>query len=115
MGRDRTAKNGSKDAGDGKDRGDDGHVLAMFLAGNYSGGDDQNHREYSGAAHSLESSQYDPFQYENFLRVKISAIVMATYNPSMEFAQPQAIENAVKSTRANRNMVFRPNISLNLA
>ena len=55
------------------------------------------------------------FSMKFFLRVKISAFPMATYNPSIEFAQPQAIEKAVKSTRASRNMVFRPNISLNLA
>ena len=40
---------------------------------------------------------------------------MATYSPSIEFAQPQAIEMAVKSTRARRNRVFRPKMWLNLA
>ena len=67
MGSDRTAKNGPKDASDGKDRRDDGHIFAMFLTGHQARSDDHDHRENSRAAHSLKSSKYDPFhpfQYE---------------------------------------------------
>ena len=55
------------------------------------------------------------FNMRLFFQNKHSALPIATYSSSIEFEQPQAIEKAVKSTRARRNMVFRPNISLNLA